>query len=104
MGKKRRRMSSQKFTRKFAAKFAKFKAAVAEAISITAGTYEEIVEEREAAEEALKVVANEVDESATAEPKPKKRSRKISPRKKTPDSKKKPAKKRTTKRKPAKKK
>ena len=96
MGKKKRRMNSQKFTRKFAAKFAKFKAAVAEAISITAGTYEEVVEERKEVEEKKvpKVIIKEVDESATAEPKPKTRSRKISPRKKTSDSKKKTTRKR----------
>jgi len=102
MGKSRRRMTSQKFATKFAAKFAKFRAAVEEAISITAGTYEEVVEERKEVEEKKvpKVIIKEVDESATAEPKPKKRSRKISPRKKSSDSKKKPARKR----KPAKKK
>jgi hypothetical protein len=102
MGKARRRMTNPKFAKKFAAKFAKFKAAVAEAISITAGTYEEVVEERKEVEEKKvpKVIIKEVDESATAEPKPKKRSRKISPRKKTSDSKKKT----TKKRKPAKKK
>jgi len=91
MGKKKRRMTSQKFATKFAAKFAKFRAVVEEALSITAGTYEEVVEERKEVEEKKvpKVIIKEVDESATAEPKPKKRSRKISPRKKTSDSKKK---------------
>ena len=102
MGKKKRRMTSQKFATKFAAKFAKFRAVVEEALSITAGTYEEVFEERKEVEEKKvpKVIIKEVDESATAEPKPKKRSRKISPQKKSSDSKKKPARKR----KPAKKK
>ena len=102
MGKSNRRRTSPKFAKKFAAKFAKFKAAVEEALSITAGTYEEVIEERKEVEEKKvpKVIIKEVDESATAEPKPKKRSRKISPRKKTSDSKKKT----TKKRKPAKKK
>ena len=102
MGKKRRRVTSPKFATKFAAKFAKFRAAVEEALSITAGTYEEVIEERKEVEEKKvpKVIIKEVDESATTSPKPKKRSRKISPRKKTSDSKKKP----TRKRKPAKKK
>ena len=103
MGKKKRRMNSQKFTRKFAAKYAKFKAAVAEAISITAGTHEEIIEERERVEEVPKVIVKEIDESVTAEPKPEKRSARKPPRKKTPDSKKKPAKKKTSKRKTSKK-
>ena len=102
MGKKKRRMNSPKYAKKFAAKFAKFKAVIEEALSITAGTYEEVVEERKEVEEKKvpKVIIKEVDESAIAEPKPKKRSRKISPRKKTSDSKKKT----TKKRKPAKKK
>ena len=103
MGKKKRRMNSPKYAVKFAAKYAKFKAAMAEAISITAGTYEEVVEEREKVEEVPKVIVKEIDESVTAEPKPKKQSRKFSPRKKTSDSKKKPAKKKTTKRKTPKK-
>ena len=93
MGKKRRRVTSSKFATKFASKYAKFKAAIEEAISITAGTYEEVVEERK-----------EVDESATPEPKLKPRSRKISPRKKSSDSKKKVIRKTTSKRKPSKKK
>ena len=102
MGKKRRRVTSQKFATKFAAKFAKFRAAVEEALSITAGTYEEVVEERKEVEEKKvpKVIIKEIDESVISEPKPKKQSRKISPRKKRPDSKKKSARKR----KPAKKK
>jgi len=85
MGKKRRQMFSPKYAKKFAAKFAKFRAAVEEALSITAGAYEEIVEEKK----VPKIIAKEIDESATAEPKPKTRSRKISPRKKSSDSKKK---------------
>ena len=95
MGKKKRRMTRPKYAKKFAAKFAKFRAAVEEALSITAGTYEEVVEERKEVEEKKvpKVIIKEVDESATAEPKPKKRSRKISPQKKSSDSKKKPARK-----------
>ncbi len=102
MGKARRRMTNPKFAKKFAAKYAKFKAAVEEAISITAGTYEEVVEERKEVEEKKvpKVIIKEVDESATAEPKPKKRSRKISPQKKSSDSRKRV----TRKRKPEKKK
>ena len=100
MGKSRRRMTSQKFATKFAAKFAKFRAAVEEALSITAGAYEEIVEEKK----VPKIIAKEIDESATAEPKPKTRSRKISPRKKSSDSKKKVTRKTTSKRKPSKKK
>ena len=51
MGKKKRRMNSPKYAKKFAAKFAKFKAAVEEALSITAGTYEEVIEERKEVEE-----------------------------------------------------
>ena len=96
MGKKKRRMFSPKYAKKFAAKFAKFRAALGEAIAITAGTYEEVIEERKEVEEKKvpKVIVKEIDESATAEPKPKKRSRKISPRKKTPDSKKKTTRKR----------
>jgi len=39
MGKKKRRINSQKFTRKFEAKLAKFKGAVADTIYIYAGTY-----------------------------------------------------------------
>ena len=85
MGKKRRQMMNPKYAKKFAAKFAKFRAAVEEALSITAGAYGEIVEEKK----VPKVIIKEVDESATAEPKPKKRSRKISPQKKSSDSKKK---------------
>ena len=65
-------------------------------------TYEEVIEERKEVEvkKVPYVVVSEIDESATAEPKPKKRSRKISPRKKMPDSKKTT----TRKRNPAKKK
>ena len=98
MGKSRRRMTSQKFATKFAAKFAKFRAAVEEAISITAGTYEEVVEERKEVEEKKvpKVIIKEIDESVISEPKPKTQSARKPPRKKTPDSKKKPARKRTT--------
>jgi hypothetical protein len=103
MGKKRRRMNSPKYARKFAAKYAKFKAAVAEAISTTAGIHEEIIEEREKVEEVPKVIIKEVDESVTAEPKPKAQPSKFSPLKKTPDSKKRPAKKKTSKRKTSKK-
>ena len=104
MGKKKRRMNSPKYAVKFAAKYAKFKAAVAEAISITAGTHEKIIEERKKVEEVPKVIIKEVDESATSEPKPKTQSAKLPPQKKMPDSKKRPARKKTTKRKPAKKK
>ena len=102
MGKKKRRMNSPKYAKKFAAKFAKFKAAVEEALSITAGTYEEVIEERKEVEDKKvpKVVVKEVDESAISEPKPKKHSARKPPQKKTPDFKKKT----TRKRKPAKKK
>jgi len=98
MGKKRRRVTSPKFARKFATKFAKFKAVLEETVTVVTETYKEIVEEKKEVEEKKvpKVIIKEVDESATAEPKPKTRSRKISPRKKMPDSKK-PAKKRAAK-------
>jgi len=106
MGKSRRRMSSPKYAKKFAAKFAKFKAAIEEAITITAGTYEEVVEERKEVEEKKvpKVIIKEIDESVISEPKPKTQSAKFSPRKKSPDLKKRTKRKTTSKRKSLKKK
>jgi len=96
MGKKKRRMTSPKYAKKFAAKFAKYKQALKDIVTPTE-VKEEVIKE------APKATVKEVDESAISEPKPKKRSRRISPRKKTSDSKKKPAKKKTSKRKTSKK-
>lgn len=95
MGKKKRRMNSPKYARKFAVKYAKYKQALKDLLAPT--------ETEEAVEEVPKVIVKEVDESVTAEPKPKAQPSKFSPLKKTPDSKKKPARKRTSKRKTSKK-
>ena len=95
MGKKKRRMNSPKYTVKFAAKYAKYKQALKDLLVPT--------EAEEVVEEVPKVIIKEMDESVTAEPKPKAQPSKFSPLKKTPDSKKKPARKRTSKRKTPKK-
>jgi len=102
MGKKKRRMSSPKFAKKFAAKFAKFKAALKETVAAVAETYKEVIEEQ-VSTGAPKVVAKEVDESATTEPKLKWGSAKNLPRKKSLDLKKKFTEKKTFKRKTVKK-
>jgi len=98
MGKKRRRVTSPKFVRKFATKFAKFKAALENTTITTAE-----VEKEEIVEKAPKVVVKETDKSVISEQKPKSRSAKNSPRKKSPDLKKKTTKRKTTKRKTTKK-
>ena len=104
MGKKKRRMTSQKFAKKFASKYAKLKEILAEAFTAPEKETEEIEEEKVVTKKTPKVVVKEVDESAIAGPKPKTRSRKNSGRKKSPDLKKKAVKRTTSKRKTANKK
>ena len=104
MGKSRRRMTSPKFVKKFAAKYAKFIVALDEAATTVVETYEEIVEEvkevveevKEVVEKTPKIIVKEIDKSAVVKPKPTLQFAKNSPRKNMPDSKKRPARKRKT--------